>query len=109
MVASVELKRAQAQCAMMKSNLEAKSCMMDGQMEQMKSEIDQETELKKAAMAAATQIEIARINAAAKAGAESSSTPDEGAEANQIMQQLLATQNELLRVIGAPKRLTPRG
>ena len=77
----------------------------------------QDTELKKTALQVAGQIEVARINAnakqkadaqaAAQSAAEESveSATQDGADANQIMQQLLETQNSLLATLSAPKQI----
>ena len=73
------------------------------QLEQMKQSANQETELNKTALQVAGQIEIARINATKDA---QNPQPTEGVQTAEIMQQLLATHAELMKVIAAPKQRT---
>lgn len=73
-------------------------------LEHEKEKASQETELRKAALQAATQIEVARINSTKDAAA--GVAPVEGAQAGDIMKQILATQQQLLEKHAAPKRIS---
>lgn len=84
--------------------LERERAAHERALEREKSAAEEETELRKAALQAATQIEVARINSTKDAAA--GVAPVEGAQANDIMKQILETQNKLLEKHGAPKNIS---
>lgn len=92
----------QLEKAAVMADIQLKNTQM--QVLQSEPQIKQETELQKVAMQGAVQIEIARIGAATKAATDGAAQ-QQNMDTTKIMQQLVDTQSELLKTIGAPKRI----
>jgi hypothetical protein len=106
LLASAELKRAQAQAAIAKAQADLTACQNECATAEMEAKTKQETELKKATLQASTQIEIAKMSSGKddeSTGNESRTDGVEVAKTAQIMEQILARQSDMLIAIAAPK------